>query len=84
MKRGAAIQQMGVTLDPIRKGSEPKSLEVEPRALVVGQDEAIDQIVNLLEEVQLSLLTIEFATDTKQGTARPWRRRCNSAAPPSE
>ena len=37
-----------------------------------------------LEKVQLFLLTIEFATDTEQGTARPWRRRCNSAAPPSE
>jgi thiol-disulfide isomerase/thioredoxin len=37
-----------------------------------------------LEELQLSLLIVEFATDTKQGTAQPWRRRCNSAAPPSE
>jgi peroxiredoxin len=37
-----------------------------------------------LEEVQLSLPTIEFAADTKQGTVRPWRRRRNSGVPPSE
>jgi len=41
--------QMSVILDPVQTGSEAKSLEAELRALVVGQDEAIEQIVNIYQ-----------------------------------
>src|SRR5580704_15906204 len=43
------MQKMGVMLDPMRTGSEAKSLEAQLRALVVGQDEAIEQIVNVYQ-----------------------------------
>src|SRR5260370_26496949 len=47
-KRGAAMRETNVTLDPAQTGSEAKTLEATLRALVVGgQDEAIEQIVNV-------------------------------------
>jgi ATP-dependent Clp protease ATP-binding subunit ClpA len=51
------MQQMGVTLDPMRTGSEAKSLEAELRALVVGQDEAIEQIVNVYQTYLSGLIS---------------------------
>jgi ATP-dependent Clp protease ATP-binding subunit ClpB len=57
MKRGAIMQQMGVMLDPTRTGSEAKSLEAELRALVVGQDEAIEQIVNVYQTYLTGLIS---------------------------
>ena len=47
-ERGAAMRETNVTLDPAQTGSEAKTLEATLRALVVGgQDEAIEQIVNV-------------------------------------
>ena len=51
------MQQMGVMLDPMRTGSEAKSLEAELRALVVGQDEAIEQIVNVYQTYLTGLIS---------------------------
>ena len=51
------MQQMGVTLDPMPTGSEAKSLEAELRALVVGQDEAIEQIVNVYQTYLSGLIS---------------------------
>src|SRR5216684_5268832 len=48
-KRGAAMRETNVTLDPTQTGSEAKTLEATLRALVVGQDEAIEQIVNVYQ-----------------------------------
>src|SRR5216683_3201391 len=48
-KRGAAMRETNVTLDPTQTGSEAKTLEATLRALVVGQDEAIEQIVNIYQ-----------------------------------
>src|ERR1700746_3098085 len=57
MKRGAVMQQMGVMLDPMRTGSDARSLEAELRALVVGQDEAIEQIVNVYQTYLSGLIS---------------------------
>jgi ATP-dependent Clp protease ATP-binding subunit ClpC len=46
-ERGAAMRETNVTLDPAQTGSEAKTLEATLRAPVVGQDEAIEQIVNV-------------------------------------
>jgi ATP-dependent Clp protease ATP-binding subunit ClpA len=51
------MKQMGVMLDPMRTGSEAKSLEAELRALVVGQDEAIEQIVNVYQTYLSGLIS---------------------------
>src|SRR5260370_842709 len=48
-ERGAAMRETNVTLDPTQTGSEAKTLEATLRALVVGQDEAIEQIVNVYQ-----------------------------------
>jgi ATP-dependent Clp protease ATP-binding subunit ClpA len=48
---------MSVILDPIQTGSEAKSLEAELRALVVGQDEAIEQIVNVYQTYLTGLIS---------------------------
>jgi ATP-dependent Clp protease ATP-binding subunit ClpA len=52
------MQQMGVTLDPMRTGSEAKSLEAELRALVVGQDEGIERIVNVYQTYLSGLMSL--------------------------
>ena len=39
------MREIGVTLDPMRRGSEAKALETRLRAWFVGQNEAIEQIV---------------------------------------
>jgi ATP-dependent Clp protease ATP-binding subunit ClpA len=41
------MRETNVTLDPAQTGSEVKTLEATLRALVVGQDQAIEQIVNV-------------------------------------
>jgi ATP-dependent Clp protease ATP-binding subunit ClpB len=46
-QRGATMRETNVTLDPAQTGSEAKTLEATLRGLVVGQDEAIQQIVNV-------------------------------------
>ena len=46
-ERGAAMRETNVTLDPAQTGSESKTLEATLHSLVVGQDEAIEQIVNV-------------------------------------
>jgi ATP-dependent Clp protease ATP-binding subunit ClpA len=51
------MQQMSVMLDPMRTGSEAKSLEAELRALVVGQDETIEQIVNVYQTYLSGLIS---------------------------
>ena len=51
------MKQMGVMLDPMRTGSDAKSLEAELRALVVGQDEAIEQIVNVYQTYLSGLIS---------------------------
>jgi ATP-dependent Clp protease ATP-binding subunit ClpB len=51
------MQQVGVMLDPMRTGSEAKPLEAELRALVVGQDEAIEQIVNVYQTYLSGLIS---------------------------
>ena len=51
------MKQMGVMLDPMRTGSEAKSLEAQLRALVVGQDEAIEQIVNVYQTYLSGLIS---------------------------
>src|SRR5258708_11161098 len=43
------MRETNVTLDPTQTGSEAKALEATLRALVVGQDEAIEQIVNIYQ-----------------------------------
>jgi ATP-dependent Clp protease ATP-binding subunit ClpB len=43
------MRETNVTLDPTQTGSEAKTLEATLRALVVGQDEAIEQIVNVYQ-----------------------------------
>src|SRR5271155_3889521 len=48
--------QMSVILDPIPTGSEAKSLEEELGALVVGQHEAIEQIVNVYQAYLTGLI----------------------------
>src|SRR6186713_1764162 len=40
---------MRVELDPSRTGSQAQSLEETLRRLVIGQDEAIEQIVNVYQ-----------------------------------
>ena len=57
MKRGAVIKPMSVMLDPMRTGWEAKSLETQLRALVVGQDEAIEQIVNVYQTYLSGLMS---------------------------
>ena len=51
------MQQMGVMLDPMRTGSEAKSLEAELHALVVGQDEAIEEIVSVYQTYLSGLIS---------------------------
>ena len=51
------MQQMSVMLDPMRTGLEAKSLEAKLRALVIGQDEAIDQIVNVYQTYLTGLIS---------------------------
>src|SRR5580704_6778196 len=81
-----ALGAIGTSASPPNKlGTNPKVCAAASMSSVaVGSATTNFMTFSPLEEVRLSLLTIEFATDTKQGTARPWRRRCNSAAPPSE
>ena len=43
------MRETSVTLDPTQTGSEAKMLEATLRALVVGQGEAIEQIVNVYQ-----------------------------------
>jgi ATP-dependent Clp protease ATP-binding subunit ClpB len=43
------MAQLNITLDPMQTGAEAKSLEAELRARVVGQDEAIEQIVSVYQ-----------------------------------
>ena len=40
------MQQVNVILDPMQKSAEAKTLETSLRALVIGQDEAIEQVVD--------------------------------------
>jgi ATP-dependent Clp protease ATP-binding subunit ClpB len=44
------MSRTDVTLDPTRTGAEAKKLADDLRALVVGQDEAIEKIVNVYQE----------------------------------
>ncbi len=46
-ERSAAMRETKLTLDPAQTGSESKTLEATLHSLVVGQDEAIEQIVNV-------------------------------------
>ena len=41
--------RLNITLDPTRTGREAESLETTLRKLIVGQDEAIEQIVNIYQ-----------------------------------
>jgi ATP-dependent Clp protease ATP-binding subunit ClpA len=43
------MQHVNVILDPMQKSAEAKTLEASLRALVIGQDEAIEQVVNAYE-----------------------------------
>jgi ATP-dependent Clp protease ATP-binding subunit ClpB len=43
------MQHVNVTLDPMQKSAEAKTLEASLRALIIGQDEAIEQVVNAYE-----------------------------------
>ena len=49
MKERASMSQTNTILDPMQTGSEAKSLGRDLRALVVGQDEAIEQIINVYQ-----------------------------------
>jgi hypothetical protein len=49
VKEGAAMSQTNAILDPMQTGSEAKSLERDLSALVVGQDEAIEQIITVYQ-----------------------------------
>ena len=40
------MQRVSVILDPMQKSADAKALEAMLRALVIGQDEAIEQVVN--------------------------------------
>jgi ATP-dependent Clp protease ATP-binding subunit ClpB len=51
------MRETGVTLDPMRRGSEAKALETRLRALVVGQDEAIEQIVCIYQTYLTGLVS---------------------------
>lgn len=44
-----AMTKLGIPLDPRRTGREAESLESSLRRLIVGQDEAIGQIVNIYQ-----------------------------------
>ena len=43
------MQHVNVILDPMQKSAGAKILEASLRALVIGQDEAIEQVVNAYE-----------------------------------
>src|SRR5216684_1213766 len=43
------MSRVRVPLDPTRTGREAESLEINLRKLIVGQDEAIEQIVNIYQ-----------------------------------
>src|SRR6516165_9434969 len=43
------MQHANVILDPMQRSAEAKTLEASLRALVIGQDEAIEQVVNAYE-----------------------------------
>src|SRR5271163_4882510 len=51
------MRQTGIILDPRQTGPEAKALEAELRALVVGQDEAIEQIVNVYQTFLTGLIS---------------------------
>ena len=50
------MEQMNIILDPMQTGSEAKSFEAGLRALVVGQDEAIEQIANVYQTYLTGLI----------------------------
>jgi ATP-dependent Clp protease ATP-binding subunit ClpB len=52
------MRETNVTLDPTQTGSEAKMLEATLRALVVGQDEAIEQIVNVYQTYLTGLVAL--------------------------
>ena len=43
------MQRVNIILDPMQTSAEAKTLEASLRALVIGQDEAIEQVVNAYE-----------------------------------
>jgi ATP-dependent Clp protease ATP-binding subunit ClpA len=53
------MEQMSVIFDPMQTGSEAKWFQAELRALVVGQDEAIEQIVNAYQGYLTGLIRPE-------------------------
>jgi ATP-dependent Clp protease ATP-binding subunit ClpB len=55
-ERSAAMRETKLTLDPAQTGSESKTLEAMLHALVVGQDEAIEQIVNVYQTCLTGLI----------------------------
>jgi ATP-dependent Clp protease ATP-binding subunit ClpA len=48
-KKGADMLRVNVPLDPSRTGREAEGLETNLRKMIVGQDEAIEQIVNIYQ-----------------------------------
>ena len=46
---GAKMLRVNVPLDPTKTGREAESLEISLKKLIVGQDEAIQQIVNIYQ-----------------------------------
>jgi len=48
-KKGSNMLRVNVPLDPTRTGRDAESLEGNLRKMIVGQDEAIEQIVNIYQ-----------------------------------
>src|SRR6202162_3203020 len=48
-RRAKKMLRVNVPLDPTRTGREAEALEVSLGRLIVGQDEAIEQIVNIYQ-----------------------------------
>ena len=49
VKEGPKMLRVNVPLDPTRTGREAEALEVSLGRLIIGQDEAIQQIVNIYQ-----------------------------------
>src|SRR3954469_3550035 len=50
MTKGVSnMGRLNITLDPSKTGREAESLDTTLRKLIVGQDEAIEQIVNIYQ-----------------------------------
>ncbi len=74
MKGAQKMLRVNVPLDPSRTGREAEALETNLRRMIVGQDEAIQQIVNIYQ-MYLTGMTPPVAADRELLVPRPHRFR---------